>query len=142
MGGTKIFVLQMKNLIRTALFALLGLALIILLVILFIPRQKPQPSEPSSLYIPGTYSSSIILHDQPVDVLVTVSGDEITAVEMADMDGVQRTFYPLFEPAMSDLAAEVLYYQSADIVPNTDYPVTSGILREAVAAALVQASAR
>lgn len=139
MGGTRIFVLQMKDLIRTAVFALLGLALIIVLVVLFIPRQKPNATNPSSLYIPGTYTSSIILHDQPVEVSVTVSDSEITAVEMTEMDGTQRVFYPLFEPAMNDLAAEVLRYQSADIEPVTDYPVTSAILRQAVSTALDQA---
>lgn len=141
MGGTKIFVLQMKDLIRTAVFALLGLVLVILLVILFIPRQKAA-AEPSTLYIPGTYSSSIILNDEPLDVSVTVSDNEITSVEMTDMAGIQRTFYPLFEPAMTDLSAEILYYQSADIVPDTDYPVTTGILQQAVAMALGNASTR
>lgn len=142
MGGTKIFVLQMKDLIRTTVFAVLGLALIVLLVILFIPRQKPQNTDPSSLYIPGTYSSAIILHDQPVDVLVTVTDNEITAVEMSEMESAQRTFYPLFEPALSDLAAEILHYQTADIVPETDSPVTTSILRKAVSDALAQASVR
>jgi uncharacterized protein with FMN-binding domain len=142
MGGPKIFVLQIKDVIRTAVFAGLGLILIILLVILFIPKgRSAQPPEPSSLYIPGTYSSSIILNDRPLDVRVTVSENEITAVDMTEMAEIQQVFYPLFTTAMNDLAMEVLTYQSADIVPNTDYPVTSEILRMAVATALDRAFA-
>ena len=140
MGGTKIFVLQIKDLIRMAVFAVLGLILIILLVILFIPKGDTRTPESSSLYIPGTYSSSIILNDRPLDVLVTVSDNEITSVDMTEMMEIQQVFYPLFAPALTDLAAEVLLYQSAEIVPSTDYPVTTGILHRAVAAALDRAS--
>ena len=139
MGGTKIFVLQMKDLIRTVVFAVLGLILIVLLVILFIPKDKTNPSAPSSLYIPGTYTSSIILNDKPLDVCVTVSEDEITDVRMTEMAEIQQVFYPLFGPVLQDLATDVLYYQSAEIVPVTDYPVTSGILQQAVVAALDRA---
>ena len=141
MGGTKIFVLQMKDVIRIAAFALLGLVLIALLVILFIPKHGANAPGGASMYTPGKYSSSIILYDQPVDVSVTVSDNEITAVNMTEMAEIQRVFYPLFEPAMDDLAAEVLQYQSADIVPQTEAPVTTDILRQAVSAALLQASA-
>jgi uncharacterized protein with FMN-binding domain len=142
MVGTKIFVLQMKDLIRMAVFAVLGLILIILLVFLFIPRgsgDNAPPSGPASRYIPGTYSSSIILNGQAVDVYVTVTDNVITGVEMADMDFTQRVFYPLFKPRMADLATEVLYYQSAEIIPSTDHPITTGILQQAVAAALSKA---
>ncbi|MDR1663838.1 MAG: hypothetical protein LBR83_02820 [Clostridiales bacterium] len=140
MGGTKIFVLQMKDLIRTAVFAVLGLILIVLLVVLFIPKSDGAQAE-SSLYIPGVYTSSIILNGEPVEVRVTVSDTEITAVEMANLGEVQEVFYPLFTPTMNDLASEVLQYQSADIVPVTDYPVTADILRQAVSSALQLAAA-
>jgi hypothetical protein len=142
MVGTKIFVLQMKDLVRMAVFAVLGLILIILLAFLFIPKGRggnATPNEPTSLYIPGTYTSSIILNGQPVDVYVTVTDTAITEVEMADMDFTQKIFYPLFEPRMADLVSEVLYFQTADITPSTDHPVTTGILHQAISAALSQA---
>jgi len=72
---------------------------------------------------------------------VTVSENEITAVDMTEMAEIQQVFYPLFKPVMNDLAAEVLLYQSADIVLHTDFPVTTEILRKAVSTALVRASA-
>jgi uncharacterized protein with FMN-binding domain len=139
MGGTRIFVLQMKDLIRTAIFAALGLILIVLLVILFVSRGKTPPQTSQGLYIPGEYTSSIVLNGQPVDVRVTVTENEIVGVDLAELEEIQQVFYPLFPPAMNDLAEEVLLYQSADIVPDTDYPVTSSILRQAVVQALDQA---
>ena len=147
MGGTKIFVLQMKDLIRIGLFTLLGLALIILLLVLLVPRgrgaEEPEDAAvySSQRFIPGTYASTIILNDEPVQVRVTVSENDILMVYLAGMDEVQRTFFPLFEPRMHDLAQEVLRHQSAYIEPQTDYPVTTGILHEAVIAALRMAYA-
>jgi len=138
MGGTRIFVLQMKDLIRIGIFALLGLALVILLLVLLVPRGRGAAPEEDRIgrFVPGTYVSTIILNNEPVQVRVTVSDEDILMVYLAGMDEAQRTFYPLIEPRMHDLAQEVLRYQSADIAPRTDYPVTTGILHQAVIAAL------
>ena len=141
MSGTKIFVLQMKDLIRIGIFTLLGLALIILLLVLLIPRGRGAAPEEEAFYgyhrfVPGTYVSTIILNNEPVQVRVTVSEKDILMVYLAGMGEVQRTFYPLFEPRMRDLAAEILSHQSAYIEPQTDYPITTGILHEAIIAAL------
>ena len=145
MGGTKIFVLQMKDLVRIGLFTLLGLALVILLLVLLLPRRGGAGPEDGAYnrhtvagqrFTPGTYVSTIILNEEPVQVRVTVSESDILMVYLAGMDDVQRMFYPLFEPRMTDLAEEILRYQSANIEPATDYPVTTQILHDAVIAAL------
>ena len=143
MSGTKIFVLQMKDLIRIGLFALLGLTLLILLLVLLIPRggrSDEPPEEPAYNYdqrfVPGTYVSKIMLNDDPVEVRVTVSENDILMIYLSGMNDVQRLFYPLFEPRMVELAEEVLRRQSAYFEPQSDYPVTTGILHEAVIEAL------
>jgi len=142
MGGAKIFVLQMKDLVRIGVIILLGLALLIMALIVFLPERRNEaepthvPSTRSTRYIPGTYVSTIILHDIPVEVRVTVSENEILAVYLSNLDDVQRIFYPLIEPRMHDLAEEILRYQSAYIQPSTDYPVTTALLHQAVMEAL------
>jgi len=138
MGGTKIFVLHKKELIRIGAAIVLGLVLIILALTLLLPGRGDNTITPDAYdrFIPGTYVSTIILNDKPVDVRVTVSENEILSIYMSDMAEIQRTFFPLFEPRMVDLAEEVLRYQSAFISPSTDYPVTTGILQSAVQAAL------
>ena len=145
MGGTKIFVLQMKDLIRIGIFTVLGLALLILLLVLLVPRGRgaaPDDDEAvfsTQRFVPGTYASTFYLNDGPVEVRVTVSENDILMIYLAGMDDIQRVFYPLFEPRMVDLAQEVLRHQSAYIVPQTDYPVTTGILHEAILEALQMA---
>jgi len=139
MGGTKIFVLQLKDLIRVGAIVLLGLALVILALIFLVPgRSNSTHEEPGAygIFIPGVYASTIILNDKPIEVRVTVSENEILSIYMTDMAEIQRIFFPLFEPRLYDLATEVLHHQSAYIQPSTDYPVTTGILQLAVKAAL------
>jgi len=141
MGGTKIFVLQMKDLVRVGIIALIGLVLLILALVFLLPgrRGAAEPDVDAARYIPGTYVSTIILNDEPLHVRVTVSENEILSIYMSDMGDVQRVFYPLFEPRMQELAEEILRYQSAHIDPRTDYPVTTGILHQAIIAALEMA---
>ena len=80
-----------------------------------------------------------MLNEKPVDINVTVNENEILEIYMSAMADVQRVFYPLLEPRMNDLAQEILHYQSAFIIPATDYPVTTAILQQAVQAALASA---
>jgi len=139
MSGAKIFVLHKKDLIRIGAIVLVGLVLVIAALVLLIPRRGGAPAEPPGVmarFIPGTYSSTILLNEEPLHVRVTVSENEILSIYMTDMGDVQRVFYPLFEPRMHELAEQVLRYQSAHINPLTDYPVTTGILQEAVQTAL------
>jgi len=148
MGGTKIFVLQVKDLIRIGAFVLVGIVVLVVLAVLFLqrPGQNANRQEAVQLstenqvrYIPGTYTARLFLNDRPVDVLVTVSEYEIVSVEMSELYESQRALFPLFEPMMERLSDDILFYQTADIVIHNDFPVTTGILQQAVVAALDQA---
>ncbi|MCL2386309.1 MAG: hypothetical protein FWC89_02050 [Defluviitaleaceae bacterium] len=138
MGGARIFVLHKKDLVRIGAIVIAGLVILIMALVLLLPRGGREYQQPAALarFVPGTYASTIILNDEPIHVRVTVSENEILSIYMTDMGEVQRTFYPLFEPRMRDLAEEILRYQTAHIDPSTDYPVTTGILQEAVRTAL------
>jgi uncharacterized protein with FMN-binding domain len=141
MSGARIFVLHKKDLIRAGIIAAVALVVIIGALVLLISRGPREDGGMGARFVPGTYSSTILLHNEPLHVRVTVSENEILSIYMTDMADIHRTFYPLFEPRLADLAQEVLRYQSAHISPRTDYPVTTGILRYAVQTALEMAYA-
>ena len=67
---TKIVVLHMKELIYTGLFILLGVLFIILLVIMFNPKRDATSKVSSTAYIPGVYTTSLILQGSAVDLEV------------------------------------------------------------------------
>ncbi|MCL1882255.1 MAG: hypothetical protein FWF81_00670 [Defluviitaleaceae bacterium] len=140
MSGAKIFVLHKKDLIRIGAIALAAIVLLVVALVLLLPGRSVERG-PESRFIPGTYSSTILLYGEPLHVRVTVSENDILSVFLSDMTENHRVFYPLFEPRLADLAVEVLRYQSAFITPQTDYPVTTGILQNAVISALEMAYA-
>jgi uncharacterized protein with FMN-binding domain len=138
MNGARIFVLHKKDLIRIGILSLVGIVLVITALV-FLLSSGGEDETAVTRFNPGTYSSKIILNDEPLHVRVTVSENEILSIYMTDMEETQRVFYPVFEPEMQNLAEEILRYQSAQIKLQTDYPVTNAILQEAVRTALEMA---
>lgn len=53
---TKIIVLHMKEIIYTAVFAALGILLIILLIVMFRPGGKDKSADAKKQYTPGVYT--------------------------------------------------------------------------------------
>ncbi len=145
MGGTKIVVVQLKELIKSALFALGGLVLIILLIYFLVPKSGGgegdiSESMAAAKYIPGTYAAQIILHNYPVDVLVTVTEKEITSVALSDIPESQEVFYPLFKPTIESLSEEIIKNQSTNVTTTQETEFTSKVLIAAINAALEKAS--
>lgn len=126
---TKIVVLHLKELIYTGLFAVLGILFIILLIIMFLPKDKAPKEEPeettstpdeSETYEPGTYSTSLSLKNSTVSVEVDVSATEITDLRLVNMDEAVATMYPLIKPSFEDLTDQILEVQNLEDVTYAD----------------------
>ena len=78
MAKTKIVVIQMKELIYTAIFAGLGILLIVLLIIMFLPDKsnKEKTGSTKQIYTPGVYTSQIKLGDTTLNLEVAVDADQ------------------------------------------------------------------
>ncbi len=151
---TKIVVLHMKELLYTAIFAVLGIFLIVLLFILFTPETNENPSEEStgtptqesssdvtvSLYIPGLYTTELLLNDQSINVEVIVDAEKITSLQLVDLNETIETMYPLLQPTFDSLTSQILEKQSLeDISYSQDSRYTSLVLLEAISKALEKA---
>ena len=138
---TKIVVLRMKELIYTAIFAGLGILLIILLVYMFAPGKRSRDTaDTADLYVPGVYTSSIMLNGSAVDIAVTVEKDAIASIQMVNVSETIETMYPLMEPALNDLAGQICEKQSLEnITYAEDNKYTSQVLLEAITSALRKA---
>ena len=125
---TKIIVLRLKELIYLGIFVALGLLLIFLLWIAFRPKETSSPGKgsvpgqetdtPSDTlpddsddteftYIPGVYSTALVLGNQTVDMEVVVDRDLITSVRLVNLDEAVATMYPLLEPALESISAQL-----------------------------------
>lgn len=138
---TKIVVLRMKEIIYTAIFVGLAILLITLFLIMFRPkRDTVQTAADTASYIPGVYTVSLNLSNQEVDVQVTVDSDRIKAVTLVPLNDSITTMYPLLQPAIQDLSAQIVSSQSTEnLTYSSDSKYTSTTLINAVEKALKKA---
>ena len=155
---TKIVVLHMKELLYTSLFAVLGIILVVLLFVLFLPGDSettppsgtqtpvPESSIPessdttASIYMPGIYNTELVLNDQSINVEVIVDSHKITSLQLVNLNEAIETMYPLLQPTFDSLTEQILEKQSVqDISYSQDSRYTSLVLLEAISKALEKA---
>lgn len=155
---TKIVVLHMKELIYTGIFAALGIIFIILLIVMFLP-DKDETSAPNapdetslegseatttsadSLYIPGIYTTELVLGGQSIDVEVIIDKDGISSIQMVNLSEAVTTMYPLLQPTFDSICTQVYETQSLEEISYTaDSKYTSLVLMEAIQSSLDKAS--
>lgn len=137
---TKIVVLHMKELVYTLIFVGLGILLIILLLFMFLPRQKDGESVPTVNYVAGVYTSSLVFGDNTVDVQVIVDESRIQSISMINLDETVTTMYPLMQPALESISEQVIEKQSTEgITYNAENQYTSVVLLNAIENALSKA---
>lgn len=136
--GTKIVVIKMKELIKKAVFIIIGIVVIGVLIYFFVPKGGKN----QAMYEPGTYSAQIILHNSPVRVDVTVNESEIIDIQMTELGQTQEVFYPLLRPTADELALEIIEKQSVDIEASADKSMTTKIFLDAVNKALENAKGK
>lgn len=139
---TKIVVLHVREIIYTGIFALLGILFIALLLIMFLPNEEKdlEPSVTNSTYIPGVYTTSLILNDNTIDIEVVVDANNINSIRLVNLDEAVTTMYPLIEPSFTDIIAQVYEDQSLDHVTYPDdSKYTSIVLLDAISNTIAKA---
>ncbi|MCI8693566.1 MAG: hypothetical protein HFH91_12675 [Lachnospiraceae bacterium] len=138
---TKIVVLHMKELIYTGIFAVLGVLFLVLLIMMFLPDgekedtpdPEPETLETASLYIPGVYTTELVLGSQAIDVEVIVDQNSITSIRMVNLNDAVATMYPLLEPTFDSICEQAIDQQSLENITYTsDSKYTSLVLLEAI----------
>ena len=133
---TKIVVLHMKEIIYTAVFALLGILLIILLAFMFFPKQETSV-DTDKQYVPGIYTSTITLNNTTLEVEVSVDHSHINAIRFTNLDESVATMYPLAQPTIEYIAEQIYETQSLEnIAYSEDSPYTSQVILNAFGDAL------
>ncbi len=157
---TKIVVLHMKEVIYTGIFAALGILFLLLLILMFLPKkedgtaapqdadakegadtaQEPVASSSDGIYIPGIYTTQLVLNDQAVDVEVIVDHDQINSIRLVNLNEAVTTMYPLLQPTLDSLCEQIYEKQSVEnITYETESKYTSLVLLEAIRNSLEKA---
>ena len=108
-----------------------------MLIYLFVPNNNNEYA--SVRYIPGTYSTQIMLDQNPVSVDVTVSELEILSIELNNLSEAQSLSYPLLQPTMETIASEIVATQSLEVEISSSQVETGRLLLKAVYSSLDQA---
>ena len=140
---TKIIVLHMNEIIYTAIFAALGILLIILLVVMFRPGGKKQPADAHAekQYTPGIYTSALTLNNTNLEVEVSVDESRINSIRFSNLDESVTTMFPLIQPAIEDIAEQIYKTQSLEnITLSEQSPYTSQVILDAIAETVEKAA--
>lgn len=136
---TKIVVLHMKEIIYTIIFAIFAIIIIGLLFAMFGPDRDTSSSQTS--YNPGVYSSSVMLNDTSLTVEVAVDESKITSIRISNLDDTINTLYPLLQPTIEDLSAQICLKQSLnDLTISENSSYTASLLLDAIDASLKKAA--
>lgn len=141
MSNPKIVVVQLKEIIYTVIFAALGILLIILLVAMFLNKDKDADvSSTEALYTPGKYSAALILNDNALNLEVVVDKNHINSVDIINIDEATSTMYPLVVPSLEMLTRQ-LYDGVAveDVKLSEDGQYTQTVMLDTINIALEKA---
>ncbi len=136
MSSTKFVVVKAKELIKTAVFAVLGVIILIGLITFFLHLGEDTDS---GSYRDGTYYSQMTIGDETAQLAVTVADGQIASVTMDESSDAAAVFYPLLETALQEVNREVVRTQSLTIEVSPQNVHSAQLLLDAVGEGLEQA---
>lgn len=155
MSRTRIIILQVKELIYTAIFVGLGILLLVLLFFMFWPGKEKDTasratstvssnladSESAAVYKPGVYTSELSLGSTSVNLQVTLDADQVKSVELVNLEESISTMYPLIEPAVEEISSQLAQNISLEeVVLSDDSQYTQQMILDTISSILEEAS--
>lgn len=108
-------------------------------IFMFAPEEKSTKTS-AGVYTPGVYTSTIALGDNTLDVAVSVDADHITSVSLNHLSDSVSAMYPLLEPSLEEINAQLENISSIDDLKlNSENKYTGLILQQAIKNALSKA---
>lgn len=135
MPGSKFMVIKLKELMKTAVFAVLGVAIIVALIYFAVGKL----GDSQAVYKPGVYSSQIELQNGNVTVEVKVGKNKIKKVSISSDSETVPVFYPLFNTVAEDIGKQVVKQQTTQLDTEGEGSVTTALILDAVEDSLEQA---
>ena len=126
--GSRFMVLKLRDVLKTALFAVAGVVIIVLIFNMFFGNK----GDAAGVYMPGTYSSEISLPSGNLMVELKVGKNRIKSVSVTDTAETIPVFYPLFESTAESMEKQILEAQGTDFALKGEAPYTEQMILEAV----------
>ena len=125
MSRTRIVILQMREIIYTAVFVGLGISLLIILFFMFWPDGKDENKEQAdngktAVYEAGVYSKQMTVGDSVINLQVVLDEEQVKSVEMINLDDTVSAMYPLMKPSVESISNQLASGVSLDEVVLSD----------------------
>ena len=136
MGSTKFVVVKAKELVKTAVFAILGVIIIVGLITFFLHMGD---KENTGLYRDGTYYGEMNLGGETAEVSVKIKNGKIKEVSMEEPTESVSVFYPLLERTAEEIGNAVVENQSLSVEVSAENAHSAQRVLDAIAECLEQA---
>jgi uncharacterized protein with FMN-binding domain len=134
-GGTRFMVVKLKELIKTVVFAVLGVIILVGLIWFFLSLGDND----SGTYRDGVYHTQLAVGDESAMVSVTIEDGKIEDVALTEVSESTMVFYPLLQSAAEEVCKEVVKTQSLTIQVSQENAYSAQAILEAVAQGLEEA---
>ena len=136
MGSTKFVVVKAKELIKTAVFAVLGVIILVGLITFFLHMGD---EENTGMYRDGTYYGEMELGGEITEIAVEIKNGEIADVSMEEPAEAVAVFYPLLETAAEEVGQAVVATQSLTVEVEPENAYSAQLVLDTIAECLQQA---
>lgn len=136
MGSTKFVVVKAKELIKTAIFAILGVIIIVGLITFFLHMGD---EENTGLYRDGTYYGQVETGGEVTEIAVAIKNGAIADVSVEETTEAVAVFYPLLETAVEEVGKEIVESQSLTVEVSPENAHSAQLVLNAVAECLEKA---
>lgn len=116
MAKTKIVVLQVKKIIYTGIFVVIGIVILGILLMMFLPKNNSEHKsvskleEPSvqKIYEAGIYTKEIEIGDSTVNLELALDEGQVKSLELVNLEESVETMYPLMKPTVKRLEKKLV----------------------------------
>ena len=136
MGSTKFVVVKARELIKTAVFAVLGVIIIVGLITFFLHMGD---DENTGMYRDGTYYGEMETGGEVTEIAVVIENGEITDVSVEETTEAVAVFYPLLETAVEEVGQAIVESQSLTVEVSPENAYSAQLVLDAVAECLEKA---
>ena len=136
MGSTKFVVVKAKELIKTAVFAVLGVIIIVGLITFFLHMGD---EENTGMYRDGTYYGEMEVGGEITEIAVEIKDGQIADISMEEPAEAVTVFYPLLETAAEEVGQAVVATQSLTVEVEPENAHSAQLILDTVAECLEKA---
>ena len=136
MGSTKFVVVKAKELVKTAVFAILGVIIIVGLITFFL---RMGDDENTGMYRDGTYYGEMEVGGEKTEIAVKIENGWIADVSMEEPSEAVAVFYPLLSDTTETVGQAVVESQSLTVEVSPESAHSARLVLDAIASCLEKA---